>query len=128
MELPKELHTEITQYCTLNNISLVDDFIIKLIKQGFTVEKFGATPQAREKIVEKIVNVPVEVIVEKIVERTVEVPVTMIDTEMSDALKEQIAFVGKLRSELLDSMNQTELLKKQLEEKNKNKKDIYGEG
>lgn len=123
MELPKELKDEIWDYCRANNITAVDDFTLKLIKQGFTVEKYGATPITKtvEKIVEKIVEVPVE----KIVEKLVEVPVQMIDTEMSQQLKDRVLENEKLKSELLLALNDSESLRKELEEKNK--KDIYGE-
>lgn len=80
MEIPKKLKDEIWEYCRLNDISNVDEFTIVMVQQGFTVEKFGATPYGDGEIkeVEKIVEVPVEVIVEKIVERTIEVPVEKI--------------------------------------------------
>ena len=69
MDLPKNLKDEIWDYCRVNNIPNIDEFTLKLVKQGFTVEKFGATPTTKvvEKEVEKIVEVPVEKIVEKIV-------------------------------------------------------------
>lgn len=63
MVIPKSLKDEIWEYCRVNNISNIDEFTLKLIKQGFTIEKFGATPEAKERIVEKIVEVPVEKIV-----------------------------------------------------------------
>ena len=69
MKIPKKLKEEIWEYCRLNNISNIDDFTIKMTQQGFTVEKFGATPfgegVGEVKEVEKIVEVPVEKIVEK---------------------------------------------------------------
>ena len=124
MEVPKELNTEIWDYCRLNKITNVDGFIIKLIKQGFTVEKFGATPIIKEKIVERIVEVPVE----KIVERIVEVPITMVDSEMSEALKLRIAEVETLRQQVFDTLNESERLRNEFNEyKKRNKKDIYGE-
>ena len=56
MELSKALKDEIWDYCRVNNISNIDEFTLKLIKQGFTIEKFGATPSTKviEKEVEKI--------------------------------------------------------------------------
>ena len=126
MDLPKTLKDEIWDYCRANNISNIDEFTLKLIKQGFTVEKFGATPVVKtiEKEVEKIVEVPVE----KIVEKIVEVPVNMVDTEMTEQMKKQIELIEQLRKELLESVNISDVLRKQLEEeKNKNKRDIYGE-
>ena len=65
MDLPKELQDEIWEYCRVNKITNLDEFVIKMTTQGFTVEKFGATPYTKEpdtiiKTVEKIVEVPVE--------------------------------------------------------------------
>jgi hypothetical protein len=117
MEIPKELHNEIWDYCRLNNITAIDDFTIKLIRQGFTVEKYGATPVTKEKIVEKIVEVPVE----KIVEKIIEVPVQMVDEEKDTRLRDSIVQVQQLSTQIDSLKTELEL------EKQKNKKDIYGE-
>lgn len=130
MELNKALKDEIWDYCRINNISNIDEFTLKLVKQGFTIEKFGATPSTKvvEKVVEKIVEVPVEKIVEKMIEKIVEVPINMIDTEMTDKMKEQNELIEKLQKDLTSSIDLSNVLKKQLEdEKKKNNKDIYGE-
>jgi hypothetical protein len=126
MEIPKDLNNEIWDYCRVNNITAIDDFIIKLVKQGFTVEKYGATPVQKEKIVEKIVEKTVEVPVEKIVEKLIEVPVQMVDDEMSSSLKENILLVEQLKSDIVSLNTEIDKLKKELQEE-KNKKDIYGE-
>ena len=57
MEIPKELKDELWDYCRLNNITNIDEFTLKLLKQGYTIEKYGATPISNtiEKIVEKII-------------------------------------------------------------------------
>lgn len=85
MDIPKDIQNEIWDYCRLNNITNVNQFMLTLLKQGFTVEKYGTSPilpqiieKEVEKIVEKIVEVKVEVPVEKIVEVKVEVPVEKI--------------------------------------------------
>jgi len=97
MDIPKKLKDEIWDYCRSNDISGIDDFIQKMVKQGFNIEKYGTSPfninkepeviekeiiKEVEKIVEKRVEVPVEVIkeveVEKIVEKKIEVPVEKI--------------------------------------------------
>jgi len=128
MVIPKSLKDEIWEYCRVNNISNIDEFTLKLVKQGFTVEKFGATPTARETIVEKIVEKIIEVPVEKIVERIVEVPVTLVDTEVSKELQKYMDIVNKLNGEVLRLTQLNETTKKELErEKNKNKRDFYGE-
>ena len=124
MEISKELNTEIWDYCRINNITNIDEFINKLVKQGFTIEKFGATPTVKEKIVEKIIEVPVE----KIVERIIEVPVTMVDSEMSEALKLKISEVESLRQQIFNELNASAQLRDEFNEyKKRNKKDIYGE-
>lgn len=107
MEIPKKIKDDIWEYCRLNNITGVDEFIQRMIKQGFTVEKFGAVPNERiiEKEVEKIVEVPVEKIVEievikevpveKIVEVEVikEVPVEVIkEVQVTDDIEMQKLF------------------------------------
>jgi len=128
MELPKNLKDEIWGYCRVNKISNIDEFTIKLIKQGFTIEKFGATPTPKEKIIEKIVEKIVEVPVEKIIERRVEVPVEMVDNELVQGLKDKIAEIETLKTDLSKILGINEVLLKELEiEKKKNKKDLYGE-
>jgi hypothetical protein len=110
MVIPKELNNEIWDYCRANNITAIDDFTVKLIKQGFTVEKYVATPVANEKIIEKIVEVPVEKIIEK------EVYITN---------DEEVITLGKKINDLTNELND---VKNQLELEKKKKKDIYGEG
>lgn len=126
MEIPKSLKDEIWDYCRINSISNIDEFTLKLVKQGFTVEKYGATPTTNvvEKIVEKIVEVPVE----KIVEKRVEVPVAMVDTKVSDELKKYIALYEESQVAFKKAIEETKLVNEQLLiEKNKKKNDLYGE-
>lgn len=78
MEIPKKLKDEIWEYCRLNDIPNIDEFIIKMVRQGYTVEKFGATPigtgevKEIEKIVEVVKELPIEVIKEVIVEKPID--------------------------------------------------------
>lgn len=130
MEIPKVIKDEIWEYCRVNNITNVDEFTLKLLKQGFTMEKFGATPTAKEKIIEKIIEKIVEVEVIKEVEKIIEVPVVMVDTEISDKLKEHIALVVRLRGDLAKALDMSDVLRKELDEekkKNNGKRDMYGE-
>ena len=46
MEIPKKIMDQIWEYCRLNKITDIEDFTIKMVKQGFNVEKFGSTPIA----------------------------------------------------------------------------------
>jgi hypothetical protein len=148
MEIPKELKNDIWDYCRNNNITNIDEFTLKLIKQGFTVEKFGATPIQKtievEKIVEKIIEVPVDKIIEVPVEKIIEKEVVVTDNSQ---IKELADKVNELQNKLIDQQSEANLkfrdfqnkldaktielenTKKLLaEEKNKNKKDLYGEG
>ena len=115
MTLPKSLNDEIWEYCRVNSITNIDEFIVKLVKQGFTVEKFGATPKPNEKIIEKIV------------EKIVEVPIPMVETELSETLKDKIKIIEELHKQISDlTFNNAELNKMLIEERKK-KKDLYGE-
>lgn len=69
MELPQELKDQIWEYARLNSITNIDEFTIKLVKSGLTIEQFGSTPQVQTK--EKIVEIEKIVEVEKIVEKLV---------------------------------------------------------
>lgn len=88
------LDNEFIQYCELNNITNIDKLAQETFARGFSLLKYGETPNSnrikeivevqKEVIkeikveVEKIVEVPVEVIREVIKEVIVEVPVEVI--------------------------------------------------
>ncbi len=144
MEIPKNLKYEIKEYCRVNNISEVDDFIFKMIKQGFTSEKFGSTPWTKEpevKEVEKIVTkeVKVEVFKEVPVEVIKEVYITDDEktNELSDELNKIKEILKKITEEKIDITNkmsiletENEILKEELEKTNlkeEEQKDIYGD-
>lgn len=137
MEISKQLKDEIWDYCRANNITNIDEFTMKILRQGFTVEKFGATPQTVEKVVEKVVEVPVEKIVEKIVEVKVEVPVekevyitdNSNNEELANKIKDLEAERDKYKEESKDfEQKWNDTLEKLREElKKKNKRDLYGE-
>ena len=40
-ELPFKILNEIVKYCELNNIGYTEEFIVKIIKRGFDLEKWG---------------------------------------------------------------------------------------
>lgn len=48
-KLPLQLEEEIRQYCLVNNIDNIEEFIISLLKRGFTIEKYGITPTLKNK-------------------------------------------------------------------------------
>ena len=74
MRIPKKIRDEIKEFCKLNGIEDIDDFILKNIKTGFNIEKYGNAPFTKEVVVEK--EVPVEVIKEVVVDK--EIPVEII--------------------------------------------------
>lgn len=128
MDLPKDLQNEIWEYCRANNIPNIEEFIVKMTRQGFVVEKFGATPYTKEpetivKTVEKVVEVPVEkeifITDDSKVEELVEKLQTLQSEYDSSVEKdlEQQAEITKLRNEI------TSL---RMEKVNDN--DIYQEG
>jgi len=44
MNLPTKLKQEIELYCKANGIEDIDQFIIRILKRGFSIEKFGIAP------------------------------------------------------------------------------------
>lgn len=125
VDVPQSLKDEIWDFCRVNDITNIDYFIINLIKQGFTIEKYGNSPIPTqiiekevikevevirevevpvEKIIEKIIEVPVEKIVEVIKEVPVEKIVEKIITDNSQ-IKELVVKIENLEKELEDSKN-----------------------
>lgn len=126
MELPKKLLDDIWEYCRLNSITDIDGFVIKMVRDGFTIEKYGYspessdTPQVVEKEVIKEVEKIVEVIkeVEKIVEVSNDEDVTKYLEEIR-GLKEEN---DKLRGDI-ESHTKVNMVKVQRPPVN----DLYGE-
>lgn len=109
MEIPKELKDEIWNYCKVNDITNIDGFIIKLLSQGFTAEKYGAAPSIFNKLAPKI---PVE----EIKPITLEVPETIKKHAATvKTVKDKIEAEVKINNKEISARDQ------------KNKKDIYGE-
>ena len=76
LTINKELYDDIKKFCNLNKIDDIDKFILKCLKQGVDIQRYGllgSIETIEEKIVEKRVEVPVEVIKE--VEKIIEVPI-----------------------------------------------------
>lgn len=109
MEIPKSIKDEIWDYCRANNIPNIDTFMVKILKQGFTSEKYGPIP-IQQQVIEKIIEVPVE----KIVEKVVEVPIKIDDGVLNEKYNTLLRENGELKAEI-------ETLKKI------KKRDIYGE-
>ena len=143
MDIPKNIKNEIIDYCQLNDIPNIDDFILKMIKQGLTIEKYGSAPSTKEKIVEKIiekevekiVEVPVEKIVEKIIEKEILVTnddsLSELTTRISELELELSTKCETIISEydlkLKEKDDKISLLTNLLEVEKRKKRDIYGE-
>jgi hypothetical protein len=114
MEIPKKLKDEIEDYCKLNNIINIDEFMLKLLRRGFTVEKYGATPASNqvEKIVEKIVEVPINIVDEELIERH-----KLLTSENERLEKYVEELLGKIQKATIEETNKFK----------NHKKDLYGE-
>lgn len=44
MEIPKKIQDEIQYYCKINNIEDIDKFLVKIIRDGFNIAKYGNGP------------------------------------------------------------------------------------
>jgi molecular chaperone DnaK (HSP70) len=128
MEIHKKIKDEIWDYCRINDIPNIDEFVLRMVSQGFTVEKYGAAPTAREKIIEKKIEIPVEKIVEvpveKIVEKIVEKEVYVTDNDSLSELTNKIKELeDKLQNNNSESSEEIENIKSEYEGKLKERDD-----
>lgn len=94
------LDKEFTQYCELNNIADPDKLAKQVFDRGFSLLKYGETPNGLKsdtKIIEKEIIVEKEIIkeVEKIVEKKIEVPVEVIKEVIKEVPVEVIKEIVK---------------------------------
>lgn len=113
MEIPKQLKDDIWDYCRANNITNIDEFIMKLIRQGFTIEKFGATPMVSTKPSKVIPEVPVKII-------------EPISLEVPENIKKHKATVKKVKDKIEAEVKTINKEISARDQKN-NKIDLYGE-
>src|SRR5690606_23972938 len=99
------LNNEIEAFIKLNEITNKNNFIISLIEQGFTILKYGSSPN--NNIVEKIIENPINFSDDKAVEYYKKL--------YEDTLNE----LTTEKNKIVNLTNQLEQIKK--------KKDIYGE-
>ncbi len=112
MEIPKQLKDDIWDYCRANNITNIDEFTVKLIRQGFTVEKFGATPIMPYEPKVKIPTAPIEEFK----------PFNLV---VPENIKKHNATVKKVKDKIEAEIN---LINKEISSRDqKNKEDLYGE-
>tara|TARA_R110000803_G_scaffold74903_3_gene139050 strand:+ start:37828 stop:38388 length:561 start_codon:yes stop_codon:yes gene_type:complete len=122
MELTKKLKDEIWEYCRLNDIPNINEFVIKMVTNGFTSEKYGSTPwekpiEVKEVQVEVIkeVEVTVDKIVEVIKEVIVEKEVFVTDNEANKILQNELTEVKEtLKSSISDFEIATDIRLSQL--------------
>ena len=48
MEIPSKIQDEIKLYCEANNITDINNFILKILRTGFNIEKYGIQPTRKE--------------------------------------------------------------------------------
>ncbi len=67
INLSRKQLKDVQEFCKLNKIENLEEFITKCFIEGYEIEKYGLlnTNTTQTKIIEKIVEVPVEVIIEK---------------------------------------------------------------
>ena len=95
---------DVENFCKLNQIDDVENFIIKCFNKGYSFEKYpqigSQSETIKEVIVEKKVEVPVEVIKEVIVEKIVEVPVEVIKETIKEVPSEPIEIIKEIIKEV----------------------------
>lgn len=111
MEIPKQLKDDIWDYCRANNITNIDEFIVKLIKQGFTIEKFGATPSISET---------------KVRPQPSNEEIKPISLEVPENIKKHKATIKKAKDKIEAEIKETNKEISERDQKN-NKIDLYGE-
>lgn len=91
IQVPNPLLNEIWDYCRVNKITNIDEFTLGLLTKGFTIEKYGATPETA--------------VVEKVVEKAI--------TNDADVAKlhEELQQVKAKNAELLKTLDQREKIK-----------------
>lgn len=140
--ISEKLMNDIKEFCSSNDIEDIEKLVNKIVTRGFSIEKYGETPNKPSKppktiieYVDKIVEVEVEKIVEVEVEKIVKISddsklnelleeMNKKETEYNETIKlfkdsreEQTKYISQLNEEILD-----------LKEKLKNKpRDLYGE-
>lgn len=79
MEIEKKLYSEIKNYCAINNLK-IGDFINKLLRKAFNIEKYGNKPPfLNEKINNDIIKEKTTDVITPIFEPKIENPQTNVD-------------------------------------------------
>lgn len=103
MIISKKIKKDIEDYCALNNIENVDDFTLKVLKNGFEIEKYGLLNDSTPKIItnEIIKEIPVIEYVEKPIEVIKEVIVNVPSEDNKNSENQQ-----KLQRTIFDLKNE----------------------
>jgi hypothetical protein len=65
MEIPNKLQKELELYCKVNNITDIEAFALKMLQQGFNIERYGIKPNIKIETVVKTDETKVEKPIEK---------------------------------------------------------------
>ena len=125
----------VTQFCNLNNIENIDEFMYKCFQEGFNIRKYGLLGKTlnegekylktggieekqviKEVIVEKVVikEVPVEVVVEKIIK-------TVDDTQVNELLLK----IQQLEQEISTKTTEIGIIKQEFSTKTEERENIF---
>ena len=50
ISIPSIAFKQINEYCSINSIDNIEDFCVKCLMKGFSIEKFGNSPLDKKKI------------------------------------------------------------------------------
>ena len=88
IEIDKRLHQEIKDYCKFNGL-IMKDFVNKLLKRAFTIEKYGETPFCNDNSPKPIINETLEMNneVENHVVTSIESPIVDVASSIDEEVK-----------------------------------------
>jgi hypothetical protein len=87
MEIKSNVYDEISEYCKLNDIENVENFIYKLIRTAFAIEKYGNTPNITIPIPEEVIEPIEEPMEEPIEELKVEEIIPIVEIKIENNKK-----------------------------------------
>jgi hypothetical protein len=99
INLSTQDHQDLTAFCKLNEIELVDDFVRLCFRKGFYIEKYGLLNQGQlPEVIDR--ELEKEVVKEVIVEKEIIVEKPIVDNTKIDELQNEIYILkGKLENQ-----------------------------
>ena len=99
INLSTQDHKDLTVFCKLNEIELVDDFVRLCFRKGFYIEKFGLLNQGQlPEVIDR--ELEKEVIKEVVVEKEIFIEKPVIDNTKIEELQNEIYILkGKLENQ-----------------------------